>query len=308
MRAVIAALAVALTVLPTAPVSAQQQPDADADVSVGRPTWPVGRGPIVAIDEGHANFHTVDGRYGPFARLLGNDGFAVIPAKGRFTAEALKDVTVLVIANAEPAGDYDPAADPQRSAFTADEIAVLKAWVEGGGSLLLVADHMPFAGAAADLGKAFGVTFANGYAMIPREGQAPDVFDRRTGGLGRHVILEGRSPDETVEAVATFTGSAFTAPPDATPVLTLPSGTRLVKLDAAGQFRPDGPAVDVGGQLQGAVMTVGKGRVAVFGEAAMFSAQVVKQSGFRMGFNNARAPRNRQFALNLVRWLAHAPN
>lgn len=308
MRAVAAILALALTLLPAAPALAQQQPDADADVSVANPAWPVGKGPIVAIDEGHDNFHTVDGRYGPFARLLRNDGFVVTGLKGPFTAESLKDVTVLVIANAQPPGDYDPAAEPQQSAFTPAEIAAVKAWVEDGGALLLIADHMPFAGAATELGKAFGFTFTNGYTQVPRQGQLPDVFNRKNGWLGAHFILQGRSAGEDIDEVATFTGSAFTAPAAATPILTLPAGSRSIGPDEKGDIRPDGPSVDVGGKLQGAVMPVGKGRVAVFGEAAMFSAQVVKQNDFHMGFNNPRAPRNKQFALNLLRWLAGARN
>lgn len=53
---------------------------------------------------------------------------------------------------------------PTPSAFTKEEIAALKNWVERGGSLLLIADHMPFPGAAGDLAKAFEVEFSNGYA------------------------------------------------------------------------------------------------------------------------------------------------
>ena len=39
-------------------------------------------------------------------------------------------------------------------------------WVKGGGSLLLIADHMPFPGAAGTLASAFGVRFrASGYSL-----------------------------------------------------------------------------------------------------------------------------------------------
>jgi hypothetical protein len=52
-------------------------------------------------------------------------------------------------------------------------------------------------------------------------------------------------------------------------------------------------------------MPFGEGRVAVFGEAAMFSAQVATIDGhsFKVGMN---VPGNddRQFALNVMHWLA----
>jgi hypothetical protein len=53
-------------------------------------------------------------------------------------------------------------------------------------------------------------------------------------------------------------------------------------------------------------MPLGKGRIAVFGEAAMFSAQVFKGSNppFRAGFNAKGAEQNKQFLVNVVEWLA----
>ncbi|ATQ44360.1 DUF4350 domain-containing protein [Caulobacter mirabilis] len=295
--AAVAALGLALTF--ASPALAQQEPDAAADVSVTRPAWPAGAGPVAALDEGHRNFHTLDGRYGPFAALLRSDGYQVRAARGPITAESLKGVRVLMIANAR-------APEGSSSAFTLEEIAMLKAWVGQGGSLLLIADHMPFAGAATTLGQAFGFTFEDGYTQIPREGPLPDIFTPGQG-LGRHAVTTGRSASERIDELATFTGSAFTAPAGAVPILTLPAGSKAIKPDAEGRIVRDGSGVDVGGWLQGAVMDYGKGRLAVFGEAGMFSAQIVRQNDFRMGFNSPRAPRNKQFALNLLHWLSGGP-
>jgi hypothetical protein len=50
-------------------------------------------------------------------------------------------------------------------------------------------------------------------------------------------------------------------------------------------------------------MRVGKGRVAAFGEAAMFSAQVAGQARRPMGFNNPEAAQNAQFVINVMHWL-----
>jgi hypothetical protein len=66
------------------------------------------------------------------------------------------------------------------------------------------------------------------------------------------------------------------------------------------------PERDAGGYLQGAILKEGQGRVAVFGEAAMFSAQVMPSATppFRFGFNASGAEQNKQFILNLLHWLA----
>ena len=56
------------------------------------------RRPRIAIDEGHQNFHTSDGRYRPFARLMERDGFRVTAIPGRITPEALRNVDIFVTA------------------------------------------------------------------------------------------------------------------------------------------------------------------------------------------------------------------
>jgi hypothetical protein len=63
------------------------------------------------------------------------------------------------------------------------------------------------------------------------------------------------------------------------------------------------------GRAQGIAMPFGKGRLAMFGEGAMFSAQVATLEGepFKVGMN---VPGNddRQFALNVMHWLAYLIN
>src|SRR4029453_17380278 len=63
-------------------------------------------------------------------------------------------------------------------------------------------------------------------------------------------------------------------------------------------------AVLVSRRLQGAVLTFGKGRVAVFGEAAMFSAQLAGPDKEPMGMNASVAKNNPQFLINVMHWLA----
>jgi hypothetical protein len=57
-------------------------------------------GPKVLFDEAHNNFHTTTGRYKPFADLVTNDGYRVVPNKQEFSARVLQGYRILVISNA----------------------------------------------------------------------------------------------------------------------------------------------------------------------------------------------------------------
>lgn len=287
-----------LVLLASGSAFAQQLADPNADVSVAKPAYAKGAGPLVLIDEAHNNFHTADGRFKPFADLLRNDGFKVEGSKSAFTDPAAGRGKVMVIANAMHASEKGEL--PTLSAFTAADIAAMKKWVEGGGAMLLTADHMPNAGAAADLAKAFGFTYINGFAfhIPPKPG---DFFSKADGTLKEDVVTKG------LEKVETFTGSAFKVPQGARPLLVFPKGYQVLMPRVSWQFSPSTPQMDAEGLAQGAVMNVGKGRIAVFGEAGMFSAQATTRDNgesFKFGFNAPEAPEDKQFILNIVRWLA----
>jgi hypothetical protein len=298
----------ALLALSLTSAYAQQMPDRFADVRVADPAILRDKGPSVVIDAAHHNIHTVDGGYEPFADLLRNDGFRVSGSNATFTADALRPIDILVISNAVNGKNVADWVVPVYSAFTADEIAAVRAWVEGGGSLLLIADHFPMAGAAADLAAAFGFTIHNGYAVGPR---GPGIFTLADGSLKDDPILRGRKASEAVRKIVTFTGSAFDMPQAARPIIVLPKGfeVRFPERVTSGPFLDAAPRRDAAGLGQGAVMDVGKGRLALFGEAAMFSAQRILNSPSGapgvMGFNHPDANENKQFILNLVRWLGH---
>jgi len=287
-----------------APVMAAAIGDNAADVGVKTPAYEKDKGPIVAVDAGHMNYHTIDSRFGPFAKLLSNDGFRVMPHLGAFTAEALSGVSILVVANALNPVNANQWSLPTPSAFTTDEIAAVRAFVANGGSLLLIADHMPFSGAAADLAAAFDVTFFNGFAFHMPEPRPVDFFASADGSLGQDLILAGRLDTEHVARVATFTGSAFRAPEKARRLLVLTNDYQIIMPQTAWVFSPQTPRIDGGGLLQGAVMPYGRGRLAVFGEAAMFTAQVEDTNGNRIGFTVPGAEGNKQFVLNVAHWLA----
>lgn len=284
------------------PVAAQQVVNPDADVSVAKAAWPSGKGPRVAIDAAHSNFHTVDGRYAPFAALLRNDGYRVVSNSQPFTAKSLKNYDILVIANAMAPKSNE--VDEGRSAFTRAEIAAVRSWVNGGGALLLIADHAPFAGAATALGEALGVKFRNGYALDPGNG-GKDLFAPHAG-LNDHVIVRGAGGDPKITQVRTFTGSAFEAP-KGHPLLTLGQRFQMIYPSVPFQMDPKDKREPIAGFLQGATLTIGRGRVVVMGEAAMFSAQMVLPERFLMGFGAPGAEQNQRFALNLMHWLSKRP-
>lgn len=264
-----------------------------------------GTGPRVGIDEAHGNFHTADGRYRPFAQLLRRDGYRVEGFDSIFDAESLAGLDLLVIANAiaaEKVGDWSL---PNPSAFTDVEIAAVEEWVRGGGRLMLIADHMPMPGAAADLARAFGLLFHDGFAYLP-DGTGTMTFRREDDSLADHVVT-GADGDSPIEFVTTFMGQAFriTEGTDATPLMWLPDGSYVLLPEVAWEFSDATPRIPADGMVQGALVRHGAGRVGAFGEAAAFSAQVQERNGerFPMGMNDPDAPHNARFLLNVIAWL-----
>lgn len=306
-RAVVAP--VCLTVLLTAtPCLAQQVADTGFRPPILQPAYASGRGPVVVIDEAHHNFHTAGGRYFAFARLIERDGYVVKRGRSAFTRAALDSARILVVSNALS----DSTAQwhlPTQPAFTAAEVLAVRDWVAAGGSLLLVADHMPMAGAADSLARAFGLHFMDGFAIDEKTGgifdHARTASDSVMGLLHAHPITDGRSASERIESVRIFTGQAFRATATIAPLLTI-TGRQILMLlpDTAWQFSVRTPRFSAQGLLQGAVLRHGRGRVAVFAEAAMFSAQLAGSQRRPMGMNHPQARQNPQFVLNVMHWLS----
>ncbi len=297
-------LAVAMTLLSTHIAFAQQEADTLFKASVGTPAYKQGAGPTVAIDEGHHNFHTMTRRYLAFARLLQKDGYVVKPHSGRFTVNSLAGVQILVISNALAKENEDDWNLPTPSAFDSAEIAVVRDWVKEGGSLMLIADHMPFPGAAGPLAAKFGILMGNGFAFEAGTENGRMRFSRSDGSLADHPITRGRSASEHVDSVIAFTGQAFRMEGTGNALMTLGANTELLMPQVAWQFSRLTPSISASGMLQGAVIQFGKGRVAAFGEAAMFSAQVAGPNRRPAGMNDPTAPQNAQFLLNVLHWLS----
>ena len=311
-RAVLLGLGLVLAGVVT-PLHAQGHWGESWEPSVTAPLYPTGNGPVVVVDEAHFNFHTIEGRYRNFAQVLQQDGYVVRPGRNLFSAAALQRVRILVVATALSARNRDREnwSPPISSAFTAGEIRAVRKWVRDGGSLLLITDHLPFAGAAEKLAAAFGFELLDGYALDRREIQRatldrPFVFTRNDaassdGALIDHAITRGRNPSERVDRVMTFMGSAFRARAPVSPLLVFGPYISSYQTRTFGRLSATTPSVPARGLMQAAARHDGKGRVVLFAEAGLFGAQ--QEGGRAVGMNHPGASGNLQLLLNTMHWL-----
>ncbi|NOT33183.1 MAG: hypothetical protein HOP12_03335 [Candidatus Eisenbacteria bacterium] len=297
------ALVLALLLAGSSPAAAQQIADTTFTPPIPTPDYAAGAGPVVLIDEGHHNFHTRTGRFTAFARLAARNGYAVGSHSTRFTLESLAPARVLVISNAIEARNESAWRLPVWSAFDSAEVRVVERWVRDGGSLLLIADHMPFGGAAELLAAAFGVYLSNGFAE-DSSGESEFVVRRSSGRLAPHAITDGRNAAERVDSVKIFTGQAFRAPASAEPLLMMGERSVVRLPEEAWKFSAATPRVRADGLLLGAALRHGRGRVVVYGEAAMLTAQLAGPSRERVGMNAPEAAHHARLVLNTLRWLA----
>ncbi|MFZ4535709.1 JDVT-CTERM domain-containing protein [Propionivibrio sp.] len=161
------------------------------------------------------------------------------------------------------------------------------------------------------------------------------------GWLADHPITRGRAgfPAESIPYATSFTGQSFkyaeTSGQTCAPLMQLGEGTysllppaqdayfgvdssdsenNMVTEALTNQKMPKytagflstantAPRTDCNGYLQGAAITRGTGKVVLFGEAGMFTAQIAADMRSQMGFSNVLAGPNQQFVLNTLHWL-----
>ena len=279
---------------------AQQMPDTLYMSSVQKMEMSI----KVYIDEAHNNFHTKDNRFKPFANVLHQAGYEVKGFVEKLSKESLEGIKVLVISNALVEGARGPFVIPTPSAFTKEEIKTIKLWVKKGGSLFLIADHMPFAGASEKLAKAFGFTFYDSFLF---DENRRGIFDysNQNSLLGNHRIINGNDKYEKVKSIKTFTGQAFKIPNKAISILKTNEKMRVHLPDTMWRFSEKTKKISAKGLSQGAIMKCGKGKIAFFGEAAMFTAQLAGRNRFKVGMNAEGAEENYKLLLNIMTWLSN---
>ncbi len=275
-----------------------QQADPDFTPKNTKISFLEGSRPTVLIDEAHNNFHTARGRYKPFVQVLESDGYIVKANKKAFALKNLKQADILVVSNAlheKNRWDWTP---PYLHAFSSQEAAAIKQWVTQGGSLLLIVDHIPFPKAAEPLLDAFGFKFINGH--VPEA-----IFGKNRHSLVEHAITTASLDSEPISQVKTFGGSAFQMPKNAVSLLTFNKEVIASIPKKAFEVTTDSPRISINGWSQGAVLELGKGRIAVFGEAAMFTSQIYIPTKEKSGFVSKKAQQNERFLLNVMHWLSH---
>ena len=282
-----------------------------------QPAYPPNQGPAVLLDAKYRNLLSL--RLRPsLIETFTTDGYRVIEREGEITERSLRDVKIMVSAlpvsaqnslptDLPPSTEAELAAQiaaawrlPTPSAYSASEVEALVSWVNQGGSLLVITDHMPFPGAVQDLTSRFGFELANGHALAIAEDRRanPDRFSRSDGSLADHPITAGRSATERIEAVETSGGAAFRVPAHGQSLMTFGSGYQQLRPKVAWQFTPDTPREAIAGWSQGAVVQAGRGKVAVFTEAGFFMAPPPDEAASEAG------RQNRQFVLNVAHWLS----
>ena len=280
----------------------QQVADENYNPPIAKPEYKKGEGALVFIDEGHHNFHTKEGRYKAFSNLLERDGYLVESYKGAFDKKKLQKGKILVISNALNKKNVRHWYVPIHSAFTPSEIETVRQWVEEGGNLFLIADHMPMAGAAKDLASAFEIEFTDGF-VFDTITRGPSIFTLKDKTLIESSITKGRNSEEVVKKIASFTGQGFKVPENANPILIFNANYVNLLPDTAWVFTPKTKRIPMKGWSQGVYGNFGKGRIVVFGEAAMFTAQLAGPEKNKAGMNNPIAPENYKLLLNIIHWL-----
>jgi hypothetical protein len=282
------------------------------------PAYPRGTGPTVLIDMAHHNLDAAGGRVSR-ASWLEEDGYLLRELTRPFDHEALDGVQIVVIKGALSAenalrSDAEIAEVwrlPTPSAFTPEEIAIIRDWVVSGGALLLVIDHMPISGAAQLLARAFGIEVSNGFVvdtsslrgLSPKDvALAGDLtFRRADETLAEHPVTNGRGIVERIDSVLTFAGSAFRLPPQGRSLLALGPTFFSLLPDVAWEFSETTPREPVEGWSQGGVLRVGRGRLAVFADVAILvSPDMVAE----YAHPEEDPVQNPQFLLNVLHWLS----
>ena len=278
---------------------AQAVPDTLFDPLIPNPKYPAGVGPEIHIDAAHYNYHTLTGRFAPFARVLKKDGYKISENTNPFNTKNLEKIKLLVVSNAINETNQNNWSNPTLSAFTKTEIQFLSAWVEQGGRLLLIADHMPFGGAAKELATSFGFELCNCFAMDNRRREY-DLFTKDALTIISNEITNGKNESHRVDSIITFTGTAFKIPANAIPILKLKNYTLLSPVQAW-QFKNDTPHESCDEYYQAAALKFGKGKIILMGEAAMFTAQI--SGNQKVGMNSPAAKQNIQLLRNTIEWL-----
>jgi len=276
--------------MPFTYLSAQSVADPVFRFETERPRYKNGKGPLVLYDEGHNNPFTLKGQYAAFAQVLEADGYRLEASSQTITAETLTGVRVFVTANA--LHDLDNWGAQVASAYADEEVETLYDWVQRGGSLFVITDQMPAAGAASKLAARFGFDLTNGIAQR-KDGQ-PEIFSRSRGNLTANPVTDAAG--FAIDSIRFWAGTGFVPPPEAIIVSSLDEDYELL-------LPADGSKISGKGLANGAILQFGRGRVCLIADAGPFYALLRGIKSEKRGMNHPDARQNAQFLLNILHWL-----
>lgn len=312
-----AAVLVALAPFAVSDAIAQQAVDSLFLPTIANPAYAPGEGPVVLVDEGHFNVHVGEGSDVAFLEFLRRDGYTV--RRSRSLHRDTLDTGQILVLPMPTAERNRRRVSPGASAFTPEEITTVRGWVEDGGSLLLVSDHLPVSGGVQELAMAFGIHFSNGYARdcpLPSDetdcgSLARGPFRRSDGSLVNHPITDGRTPAERIDSVTLRGASAFhsvTDDVDLEPLLVYRPGAISLEPTAPRVFTPETPRVPIEGWFGGAAFRFGEGRAVFTAEGGMFFGSLrwlgMKTEDHDYGEPSPGAEQGFQLLLNVLHWLS----
>jgi peroxiredoxin len=304
--------------------------DPNFDVNVAKPAFAT-RHPKILFDEAHLNEGLSEVKYLPFTALLKNDGFSITVNKHKFAPDVLAGYEVLIVVDPRGSKGKDMYDTP---AFTDAECDAVRDWVKAGGALLFIGKANTPGGGGGEMASRFGVGMSNG--RVADEGSRDSTiasihisFTLDNKLLSEtHPIMRGRSQEERVSRVITYSGQSMTFAAGTEVLLRLantaterPSVTgaqfkeALAKIPAGAIMNvtvPGNESISAAGRAQAVALSSGKGRVVVVGDDTMFLAQVIGGQTARIYGHeiligmNVPGYGNRQLALNVMRWLAGA--
>ncbi|MBE8722126.1 hypothetical protein [Sphingobacterium pedocola] len=295
---------VAITVYLFLPVLSLCQTVSDPNfiVRLTDPVYPDKEGPLVYYDTYHNNPFSITGQYKAFADILSADGYRVKELNQKLNKEVLQKASIFVTVSAlSHLENWDL---PNPPVYSQEEIDLLYTWVyDEGGSLFLITDHMPAAGAVSSLAARFGFNVINGFTQ--RKDNGVEIFSRSRGNLLASVVTD--VADKRIDSIRCWGSIGFIAPVEAE-VFSLLGGEYDIFLPTqVGQMdhplRNNIPFISGRHIANGAILQCGKGRVCVFADGAPFTALLQSIKSEKRGMNHPDAAQHVQFLRNIIHWL-----
>jgi len=277
--------------------------------NIKNPSFTLGEGPLIVLDESHHNGIQMNTGFKSLNDALIKEGFRIKTISDSISKGILEKADILVIIDALAEQNVDHWELPTPSPFSEKEMDLIKNWVLDGGSLLLVADHMPFAGASSKLANKFGVNFINGFA-IDSLGWDVNKFKREDHSLKEHPITNGNNIDEEISEISTYFGQGFSTTSKTLIPLMVFQGENVVIYQPrkAWRFNEDTSVIPAKGLFQGLAGVFGQGRIVILGDSSLMSAHLIGKKARRIGINSVETKDNIQFVLNIFHWLSHSLN